>query len=143
MRLGVPEMPNLLVSQHRPGFYFGVITEGHVQAGDEIVLTRRGRHELSVADIDALLYLPDRDKDLLHQAVDVAALSPGWQQSFRDMLADHEKPSAAAGWAGFRPLRVTATHYESPTVMSIRLESTDGGVLPVPRPGQYLTVKIP
>jgi ferredoxin-NADP reductase len=37
---------------------------------------------------------------------------------------------------------VTATHHESPTVMSIRLESTDAGALPVPRPGQYLTVKI-
>jgi MOSC domain-containing protein YiiM len=32
MRLGVPEMPNLLVSQHRPGFYFRVISEGLVHA---------------------------------------------------------------------------------------------------------------
>jgi ferredoxin-NADP reductase/MOSC domain-containing protein YiiM len=143
MRLGVPEMPNLLVSQHRPGFYLRVITEGRVEAGDDIVLTRRGRHELSVADIDALLYLPDRDMDLLQKAIDLPALSPGWQGSFRDMLADHQKPSAAAGWPGFRPLRVTATHRESPTVMSIRLESTDGAALPRPLPGQYLTVKIP
>jgi ferredoxin-NADP reductase/MOSC domain-containing protein YiiM len=143
MRLAVPGMPNLLVSQHRPGFYLRVITEGRVEAGDDIVLTRRGRHELSVADIDALLYLPDRHMDLLQKAVDVPALSPGWQGSFRDMLADHPKPSAAAGWPGFRLLRVTATHRESPTVMSIRLESTDGAALPRPLPGQYLTVKIP
>ena len=88
MRLGVPEMPNLLVSQHRPGFYFRVITEGLVRAGDDIVLTRRGRHELSVADVDALLYLPDRDMDLLRKIVEVPALSPGWQQSFRDMLVE-------------------------------------------------------
>ena len=94
MRLGVPEMPNLLVSQHRPGFYFRVITEGLVRAGDDIVLTRRGRHELSVADVDALLYLPDRDMDLLRKIVDVPALSPGWQQSFRDMLVAHETPTA-------------------------------------------------
>src|SRR3954468_8467895 len=39
MRLGEPEMPALLVSHHRPGFYLRVITEGHVQAGDEIVRT--------------------------------------------------------------------------------------------------------
>ena len=31
------------------------------EAGDEIVRTRTGRHALSVADIDALLYLPGRD----------------------------------------------------------------------------------
>jgi ferredoxin-NADP reductase/MOSC domain-containing protein YiiM len=151
MRLGVPEMPNLLVSQHRPGFYFRVITEGLVRAGDDIVLTRRGRHELSVADVDALLYLPDRDMDLLRQIVDVPALSPGWQQSFRDMLVAHETPTAPTqlpigvepGWSGFRRLQVTATHRESPTVMSIRLEADDGSALSTPLPGQYLTVKIP
>src|ERR1700722_3528289 len=145
IRLGVPEMPNLLVSQHRPGFYFRVITEGRVRAGDAIVLTRRGRHELSVADVDALLYMPDRDMDLLRKTVDVPALSPGWQQSFRDMLVAHEKPvpDASPGWNGFRRLRVTATHRESPAVVSFRLEADDGGTLPAPRPGQYLTVKIP
>ena len=151
MRLGVPDMPNLLVSQHRPGFYFRVITEGLVRAGDDIVLTRRGRHELSVADVDALLYLPDRDMELLHKVVDVPALSPGWQQSFRDMLAADEKSSAptqlsigvSTGWRGFRRLCVTATHQESPTVLSILLEADDGGALPTPLPGQYLTVKIP
>lgn len=83
MRLNEPKMPKLLVSQHRPGFYFRVIVEGQVSAGDEIVRTRRGRHELSVADVDALLYLPDRDRDQLYKVVDVAALSPGWRQSFR------------------------------------------------------------
>lgn len=151
MRLGVPEMPNLLVSQHRPGFYFRVITEGAVRAGDDIVLTRRGHHELSVADVDALLYLPDRDTELLRKAVEVPALSPGWQQSFRDMLAEHQTASASTqlavgvepGWRGFRRLRVTATHLESPTVLSIRLQADDGGALPPPLPGQYLTVKIP
>jgi len=151
MRLGVPEMPNLLVSQHRPGFYFRVITEGLVRAGDDIVLTRRGRHELSVADVDALLYLPDRDMELLHKVVDVPALSPGWQQSFRDMLVADEKSSAptqlpigvSTGWRGFRRLCVTDTHQESPTVLSILLEADDGGALPTPLPGQYLTVKIP
>jgi ferredoxin-NADP reductase/MOSC domain-containing protein YiiM len=145
MRLGVPDMPNLLVSQHRPGFYFRVITEGLVRAGDDIVLTRRGRHELSVADVDALLYLPGRDMDLLRKVVDVPSLSPGWQQSFRDMVvAPTELPiGVEPGWSGFRRLRVTATHSESPTVMSIRLEADDDSPLPMPLPGQYLTVKIP
>jgi ferredoxin-NADP reductase/MOSC domain-containing protein YiiM len=145
MRLGVPEMPNLLVSHHRPGFYFRVITEGTVRAGDDIVLTRRGRHQLSVADVDALLYLSGHDTNLLHMAVDVPALSPGWQASFRDMLAGSEKPSVPTqtGWPGFRPLRVVATRQESPTVLSIRLEAIDGATLPPALPGQYLTVKIP
>lgn len=148
LRLNEPEMPNLLVAHHRPGFYFRVIGEGRVRAGDDIVRTRRGRHELSVADVDALLYLPHRNFEQLRRAVDVPALSPGWQQSFRDMLA--ERKSAAPpiappvlGWTGFRPLRVTRTRRESPQVLSIWLESADGAVLPPPLPGQYLPVRLP
>ena len=151
MRLGEPDMPNLLVAHHRPGFYFRVIKEGLVQAGDAIVRTGRGRHHLTVADIDALLYLPDRDMALLHKAVDVPALSPGWQQSFADLLAAGQgSPGATAppigvepGWTGFRRLRVAGIHHESSSVMSIRFEVDDGTPLPVPRPGQYLTLRIP
>jgi ferredoxin-NADP reductase/MOSC domain-containing protein YiiM len=150
VRLNEPEMPNLLVSQRRPGFYFRVITEGHVQAGDDIVRTRRGRHELSVADVDALLYLPDRDMEQLRKAVDVPALSPGWLQSFNDMLAAHQSSTPATappigvepGWNGFRALRVSSVHRESKNVLSIRLEADDHSALPPALPGQYLTVKI-
>ena len=77
MRMGQPELPALLVAHRRPGFYLRVITEGPVQAGDQIVRTRVGRHGLSVADVDALLYLPERNIEQLRAAVDIPALSPG------------------------------------------------------------------
>lgn len=145
MRVGEPRMPNLLVSRRRPGFYCHVITEGSVQAGDDIVLTRRGRHELTVADVDALLYLPDRNLEQLRKVVDVGELSPGWQQSFAELLAAHEGATASAGTApsGFRRLRVTATKRETPAVLSIWLTSDDQTPLPAALPGQYLTVRIP
>ncbi len=150
MRLGEPRMPNLLVAQRRPGFYLRVISEGTVRAGDDIVRIRRGRHELSVADVDALLYLPNRNIEQLRKIVDVAALSPGWQQSFRELLDSRECSAARAspaigvepGWTGFRPLRVRAVCRESRQVISIRLEADDHGALPAPRPGQYLTLRI-
>jgi ferredoxin-NADP reductase/MOSC domain-containing protein YiiM len=150
LRLNEPEMPNLLVAQHRPGFYFRVIREGQVRAGDDIVRTRRGRHELSVADVDALLYLPDRNVEQLRKIVDVPALSPGWQQSFNEMLAAHETSTAPTappigvepGWNGFRSLRVSAVRHESDNVLSICLEADDHTPLPRALPGQYLTVRI-
>src|SRR5215467_12583389 len=95
LRLGEPELPALLVSHHRPGFYMRVITEGHIQAGDAIVKTRTGPHALSVADTDALLYLPGHDHAKLQRAVEVPALSPGWQGSFRDLLAAAEGDGTA------------------------------------------------
>ena len=83
-------MAALLVSHHRPGFYMRVLTEGRIQAGDQIVKTRTGPHALSVAETDALLYLPGRDPARLRDATHIPALSPGWQQSFRDLLAEAE-----------------------------------------------------
>ncbi|WP_433679173.1 MOSC domain-containing protein [Nocardia sp. CA-119907] len=151
MRLGEPEMPALLVAHHRPGFYFRVITEGHVRAGDEIVRTRLGRHRMSVATIDALLYLPDRDIDQLRKAVDIPALSQGWQASFHDLLDAATRSPATTplpgtepvGWPGFRPLRVSRVVPENAAVTSIYLETEDHRPLPRPQPGQYLTLRLP
>ncbi|MFD0783264.1 MOSC domain-containing protein, partial [Micromonospora azadirachtae] len=92
LRMGVPDMAALLVAHHRPGFYLRVITEGHVRAGDEIVRTRRGPHAMTVAEIDALLYLPDRDPARLRDAIDIPALSPGWRQSFHELLTGGGSP---------------------------------------------------
>ena len=135
------EMPALLVAHHRPGFYLRVIAEGQVQAGDEIVRTRVGRHALSVADVDALLYLPDRDIERLRAAVDIPALSPGWQQSFRELLDGAENGTGVAapaigvepGWAGFRRLRVAELVPETSTVTSVYLTADDGTAAAGPR----------
>ncbi|HET6504903.1 MAG TPA: MOSC and FAD-binding oxidoreductase domain-containing protein [Amycolatopsis sp.] len=143
MRLGEPTMAALLVAHHRPGFYFRVIEEGRVQAGDEIVRTRVGPHWMSVADVDALLYLPDRDIEQLRAAVDIPALSPGWKASFRDLLDAEPAVAEPKGWAGFRPLRVTRIAPESTTVTSIHLAAPDGSPLPRPEPGQYLALRVP
>lgn len=141
MRLDEPRMPNLLVAHHRPGFYLRVIREGHVCAGDDIALLRRGRHALTVADIDALLYLPDRDPTLLRKAVDIPALSPGWVQSFQDLLQP-ASPVTTLAWKGFRALRVRDTRRETPDVLSLLLESDDGTPLPRAQAGQYLPIRI-
>src|SRR5579863_3649429 len=58
IRMNDPRIPALLVSRHRPGFYFRVLEEGEVQAGDNIVKLSSGPEQITVADVDALLYLP-------------------------------------------------------------------------------------
>jgi ferredoxin-NADP reductase/MOSC domain-containing protein YiiM/ferredoxin len=142
MRLGRPDMAQLLVGHHRPGFYLRVLREGPVEAGDEIVRTATGPHALTVAEIDALLYLPDRDRDRLREALDVPALSPGWQASFRELVDAADAPPGPA-WPGFRPLRVVDLVPESATVTSIVLAAPDGAPLPAARAGQYLSLRVP
>ena len=42
IRMNEPQMAALLVAQGRPGFYFRVLEEGEVEAGDEIVQVATG-----------------------------------------------------------------------------------------------------
>ena len=153
LRLGEPRLPALLVSHRRPGFYLRVLREGVVRAGDPIVKMADGPERMSVAQIDALLYLPGHDKKLLTQALRLTALSPGWRGSFTAMLAGGPNvtgnagltDAAAAGpatWPGFRPVRVVGIDRESDTVLSLRLEPIDERPLPAAEPGQFVALRM-
>jgi len=143
IRLNEPQMPSLLVGHHRPGFYFRVIEEGMIEAGDPIERTVRGPEAMTVAEIDALLYLPHKARRDLERALRIPALSPGWQGSFRDLL-DQAKGGGEAklAWEGLRKLRVTALDRESENVVSVRLVPDDGKPATPAQPGQYLTVRL-
>jgi len=147
-------MPALLVSHHRPGFYFRVLREGAVRAGDEIVQVAAGPEAMTVAEIDGLLYLPGHSRERMLSALRIPALSPGWKASFRAMEDQTEAPGPAAGnagltavspppaWPGFRPLTVTAVDRESDSVVSVHLADPGGTALPSPQPGQFLTLRL-
>jgi ferredoxin-NADP reductase/MOSC domain-containing protein YiiM/ferredoxin len=148
MRMREPEMPSLLVAHHRPGFYFRVIEEGEVAAGDEIEQIASGPEQMTVAEIDALLYLPHRSSRSLARALRIPALSAGWQGSFRDLLeqADQAKTTADTSttqlWPGFRQLRVAEIDAESTSVMSLRLVATGDVPATAPLPGQFVTLRL-
>ena len=95
-------MPALLVAHHRPGFYFRVLEEGEVGAGDEIVKVADGPERLTVAAIDALLYLPGPAKDELERALRIPALSPGWKSSFEALLRQMTQPGSRTGMPDWR-----------------------------------------
>jgi ferredoxin-NADP reductase/MOSC domain-containing protein YiiM len=150
IRMNDPRIPALLVSHHRPGFYFRVLEEGDVEAGDEIIKLASGPEQMPIAEADALLYLPGHTRQPLLRALRIPALSPGWQASFRALL-EGEGGTGNAGlavtspppaWRGFRRLAVAAITRESDSVISIRLEDPDGAELPAARPGQYLTLRV-
>ena len=68
-----------------------------MQAGDAIVKVADGPERLTIADVDALLYLPGKSRAMLERALRVPALSEGWKGSFRELLAKAEGRAAAAG----------------------------------------------
>jgi ferredoxin-NADP reductase/MOSC domain-containing protein YiiM/ferredoxin len=150
IRMNDLRIPALLVSHHRPGFYFRVLEEGDVEAGAEIIKLASGPEQMPVAEADALLYLPGHPRQQLLRALRIPALSPGWRASFRALL-DTEPGSGNAGlavtspppaWPGFRQLSVKDMSRESDSVISIRLEDPKGAPLPAAHPGQYLTLRV-
>jgi len=150
IRMDDPRIPALLVSHRRPGFYFRVLEEGDVGAGDEIVKVAAGAEQMAVAEVDGLLYLPGHSRQGLLRALRIDALSPGWQASFRALLdaapgagnVGLAVTSPPPAWPGFRSLRVAGIDPESDSVISIRLEDPAGAPLPPARPGQYLTLRV-
>jgi ferredoxin-NADP reductase/MOSC domain-containing protein YiiM len=153
IRMNEPRMPALLVSHHRPGFYFRVLREGAVQAGDEIVQLASGPGAMTVAEIDALLYLPGHPRQQVLRALRIPALPAGWRTSFQAILGQPEATGAAGNaglaavspppsWPGFRPLAVTAVERESDSVVSVSLAHPEGTSLPPAQPGQFLTLRL-
>jgi ferredoxin-NADP reductase/MOSC domain-containing protein YiiM len=154
IRMDEPQMAALMVAHHRPGFYLRVITEGHVEAGDAIIKLASEPEAVTIADVDALLYLPGHSREQLARALRVDGLSPGWKTSLRALLEQAGRGAATGGnpgltaaspppaWPGFRPLRVTGIDRETSTVTSLRLAAANGVTLPAPVPGQYLTVRL-
>ncbi len=99
IRMNEARMPALLVSHHRPGFYFRVLREGAVQAGDDIVQVAAGAEAMTVAEIDGLLYLPGHSRERVLSALRIPALPDGWKASFRAIAGQPEAPAGAAGHA--------------------------------------------
>ena len=82
--------------QRTAGIYFRVLQEGEVGAGDEIVKVGETKERITVAEINALLYLPNHPRDRLERALRIEALSPGWRSSFEALLQSQRLPGEAA-----------------------------------------------
>ena len=154
IRLNRPEIAALLVAHRRPGFYFRVIQEGEIGAGDRIEKLSDGPERMTVAEIDAPALLGGAP------ARSLAPRSPnsGAQQGLArlDAGAAHRcrsgrhnrqcRPRArrvgAAAWRGFRPVVVVASREESADVRSFEFAAEDGSPLPSALPGQHIMVRM-
>ena len=155
IRMNEPRMAALLVSHGRPGFYFRVLEEGEVGASDEIVKVKAGPERVTVAEINALLYLPGHPASGLERAVRIPALSAGWRTSLEALLDRERKGSGTTGnpglgppigpppaWQGFRSLRVSRKLHESSNVTSLVLEPADGEPLTAVLAGQFIVLRL-
>jgi ferredoxin-NADP reductase/ferredoxin len=123
-----------------------------VEAGDPIIRVRSGPERMTVAEVDALLYLPGHDRGDVARALRIPALSPGWRGSFEALLQadgttgnvglNETAAEPPAAWSGFRPARVVDVVRETDTVVSLHLAAADGSALPAALPGQFVALRL-
>jgi MOSC domain-containing protein YiiM len=91
LKFGREDMVRRFLASGRYGWYFAVVEEGEVGAGDTIERIHRDPHDITVADI-ARLYLHERDNIVMMQrAIEHEGLPDGWRAYFQEQVAQRSK----------------------------------------------------
>jgi MOSC domain-containing protein YiiM len=86
IKFGRADIIKRFLASRRTGFYFAVMGEGMVGAGDDVELIGREQQEVSVADITRLYAFDKDDVKSLRRAIQVEALPQSWKGYFQHQL---------------------------------------------------------
>jgi MOSC domain-containing protein YiiM len=85
IKFGRPDILKRLLATKRTGFYFSVLREGKVQAGDAIERLQRDEIAVSVDDV-VQLYASTKDPAMFQKAIDTKSLPESWRGYFQQQL---------------------------------------------------------
>lgn len=86
IRFGRSDMVKRFLVSRRTGFYFRVLQEGEVGAGDTLELVSRDKTNITVADITQLYICDQNNPELLQRATQLEALPASWRDDFQKQL---------------------------------------------------------
>jgi MOSC domain-containing protein YiiM len=86
VRFGRSDIVKRFLASERTGFYFAVIQEGEVGAGDEIQLIEESKDNVKVSDVTRLYTREKHNVALLRRAAEVETLPESWRGYFRNRL---------------------------------------------------------
>jgi MOSC domain-containing protein YiiM len=86
IKFGRADMVKKFLASERTGFYFAVLQEGEVGAGDPIELVEKTDPSVRVSDITRLYTREKRNLRLLRRAVEVEALPESWKSYFHQQI---------------------------------------------------------
>ncbi len=91
IRFNRPDMVKRFLQSGRTGFYFAVLKEGEVAAGDSIGVLERDKHNVTVADVVNLYRGDAANQDLLRRVSELRSLPNSWREYFRQRLMNPDK----------------------------------------------------
>jgi MOSC domain-containing protein YiiM len=86
IKFGRTDIIKRFLASGRSGFYFSVLREGEVGAGDAIELIHRDENNVTVADIVWLYVHAKDDLEMLRRAIAVEALPEKWRNHFQEKI---------------------------------------------------------
>ena len=86
IKFGRVDIIKRFLQSRRTGFYFAVVKEGEVKAGDEIELVSRDENGITIADITRLYAFEKEDRETLRRVVKLEALSESWREYFQHQI---------------------------------------------------------
>ena len=86
IKFGRADIIKRFLASRRSGFYFAVMREGMVSAGDALELIGREQKDISVADITRLYAFEKDDVKARRRAIEVDALPENWKGYFRHQI---------------------------------------------------------
>jgi MOSC domain-containing protein YiiM len=86
IRFGRTDMIKRFLVSERTGFYFSVLKEGEVGAGDQIELLEKNDSGVRVVDVTRLYSSDKENVDLLRRAIATEALPENWKEYFRKRI---------------------------------------------------------
>jgi MOSC domain-containing protein YiiM len=86
IKFGRADIIKRFLASRRTGFYFAVVREGMVGAGDAVELIGREQQEISVVDMTRLYAFEKDDLKSLRRAIEVDSLPDNWKSYFQHRL---------------------------------------------------------
>jgi len=86
-RYGRKDLVKLVSDSGRTGFYFKVLVEGTVKAGDGLELVEQDVRRISVSYANQIWYHDRKNLERIERVLGVPALSEAWRKSFMELKA--------------------------------------------------------
>ncbi len=88
IRMKLPGFPKVFLKSGLVGFYFRVLEEGTLEAGDAITLTPAAHARVSVQQVSHVRFFDNRNREAMETILGNPALAQVWRTDFEDLLSN-------------------------------------------------------
>ena len=128
-----------MIREARTGWYFRVIREGYLVAGDQVEFLDRRHEEWSIKRINQQAYDRSATEEKLRAIAALPELSVAWRNQ---TVSTANSTSSKKSSSKFRAFVLSDVMVESRSIRSLVFTPVDGENVPLHEPGQHVQVRL-